>query len=359
MALEVRKKFFETLFGHNEGVLWLAAFKPKREDINESFKDPINVGFKYHGKYTREIEKFITDWQDERNVYFSVNLTDFDKKLRRQKVNMTRSTMAYSDLDTCNPKYLKVPPTIVTLTSYGRWHGFWVFERVQTAKTAEDISKRIAVFHRDQGADGSGWDIGQLLRVPMTKNHNKLSPQGEPLTVDIVNFGSALYRPSDFDRYPKLTFAVVGNDYKLREAQPEDTRPYRELSVTEKIRIEEYVERAVSDEKQKLEELSKLDLGEKYKYYKRDGKIIEFSWDDGCMWVARCLVELAAAPWNRYTEQQAYKDFILAAPTDERFTNDALNAKWCSALGAIKRHPEKIRPYPMDHSVLRIFRTGA
>ena len=63
-------------------------------------------------------------------------------------------------------------------TSDGRHHLYWVTETDNPAQLI-DISRTIASEHKRDGCDPSGWDAGQLLRVPGTAN-NKYARHGKP-----------------------------------------------------------------------------------------------------------------------------------------------------------------------------------
>jgi hypothetical protein len=52
-----------------------------------------------------------------------------------------------------------------------RYQALWMFDEVADPIDAQDISKRIAYYHIEDGADKSGWDLSQLLRVPWTYNY--------------------------------------------------------------------------------------------------------------------------------------------------------------------------------------------
>lgn len=109
----------------------------------------------------------------------------------------------WADLDTCNPQHLLIRPSILTQTSPGRFQALWLLEDPLPPHEAEEISRRIAYYHADQGADRSGWDLTQLLRIPYTPNYKYGDMQSAPI-VTILHAERALYRPSEFDVYPRV-----------------------------------------------------------------------------------------------------------------------------------------------------------
>jgi hypothetical protein len=62
----------------------------------------------------------------------------------------------------------------------------------------EDLARRIAYHHVPDGADKSGWDLSQLLRVPLTFNYNHA---GHPL-IEVAKVSRERYRTDDFTLYP-------------------------------------------------------------------------------------------------------------------------------------------------------------
>jgi hypothetical protein len=68
-------------------------------------------------------------------------------------------------------------------------------------EVAEDYSRRIAYAHADDGADKSGWDLTQLLRVPLTYNMK----YDEGTVVSVADANQKRYRPKDLDDdYPQV-----------------------------------------------------------------------------------------------------------------------------------------------------------
>lgn len=72
--------------------------------------------------------------------------------------------LLYADLDAANPKECALKPTIALESSPGRFVGFWVVDE----PIEEQLNRRLSY---SIGADVSGWDFSQVLRVPNTKNY--------------------------------------------------------------------------------------------------------------------------------------------------------------------------------------------
>lgn len=150
--------------------------------------------------WSEQFEEML-DYLDEApltlDVYYCPQLFSQPK---RKKEYVATTPNAWSDLDTCRPDQLLDTPSVVVESSPGRYQGVWCFEHPQEPDVGQDVSRRIAYAHKEYGADTSGWDLTQLLRVPYTANQ-KYQP---PATVRIVDTAGGRFRVADFDRYPKV-----------------------------------------------------------------------------------------------------------------------------------------------------------
>src|SRR5690606_8754934 len=99
---------------------------------------------------------------------------------------------AWADFDEVDPKKLDPKPTVLWQTSPGRYQGLYLLKRPVTGAEVEKINRRIAIATK---SDPSGWDAGQVLRVPGSRNHKyEGAPRGRLLYVN-----GPKYDPSDFD----------------------------------------------------------------------------------------------------------------------------------------------------------------
>jgi Protein of unknown function (DUF3987) len=156
---EIRSKFFELIFEDQEGYLCIAT--TEKVSPRQSFKQRF---FEWPTDW-REIEAHILKNQQTRNVYFCVSLL---KKKERKKENCQPTSLLWADMDVVNPDTLSdfIPPITVE-SSDGRWQAYWRMSTKVPPLQAEEYSRRLAY---NTGADTSGWDLTQLLRVPMTYN---------------------------------------------------------------------------------------------------------------------------------------------------------------------------------------------
>ena len=131
--------------------------------------------FEWPGEW-KEIEDYVLKNEPERNVYFCVSLL---KKQERKKEHCISNSILWADLDTVHPETLGdfIPPISVQ-TSTDRWQAYWRMSTTVPPYQAEEYSRRLA-YHT--GSDTSGWDLVQLLRVPLTYNF-KHEP-AQPITL--------------------------------------------------------------------------------------------------------------------------------------------------------------------------------
>ena len=179
--------FFKLIFGKHTGYVCIAHRAEKTTMQENYFMYPDDLARMIH-----HCDSFALD----NDVYFCPQLLGSRK---RNKENVQTCTTLWSDLDTCPPEVLLVEPTVLVESSAKRYQSYWVLESPITGEQAEDLSRRIAYYHADDGADKSGWDLSQLLRVPYTYNQK----YDDNPVVSIRSANQKKYRPSDFKAYPQ------------------------------------------------------------------------------------------------------------------------------------------------------------
>jgi hypothetical protein len=83
---------------------------------------------------------------------------------QRSKPNAVDPNLLYADLDHIDPRTLEIKPTIAIESSPGRFVAYWFTD----SPASEDLNRRLTYM---LGADKSGWDRTQVLRVPGTRNY--------------------------------------------------------------------------------------------------------------------------------------------------------------------------------------------
>lgn len=175
----VRREFFELIFSDEEGRLCIATIHKDRGKTSFKryfFEWPIAQA---------ELLAFIASKEKAHDVYFSTAL--FSRS--QAKKEFARPTkIVWADLDTCNPDDVSPKPPIVLETSPGRYHALWILIGFVQPEIAEGYARNLTYQYATDGSDKSGWDIGQLLRVPLTKNFKKeyQAVGGEYPTVEVV-----------------------------------------------------------------------------------------------------------------------------------------------------------------------------
>jgi len=197
-----REMFFKLLFGRNRGYLCLSFLDTSDKRNMREF------WFTYPDDLDQALE-CVEQYGADNHAYFCPQLFA-EKKRKKEYVSLT--TNAWSDLDRCNPDNMLIPPSVVIESSPNRYQAYWLFDPSTTIdpKDAEDLSKRIAYYHEKTGADTSGWDLTQLLRVPDTFNfkYPDVGNMGYPV-VKIREIKKLYYRMDEFKDYPLLP----GYDY--------------------------------------------------------------------------------------------------------------------------------------------------
>lgn len=127
--------------------------------------------FQWPAKRTT-LTKYV-ELRDTEDVWFSAMLFS---KTDRQAENATTTHAVYMDADECHPDNFRVPPSLVVRTSEGRWQVYWVLDRAYKASEVWDVAHKIAVAHKRQGCDPSGWVPSKMMRIPGTLNLKRAIP---------------------------------------------------------------------------------------------------------------------------------------------------------------------------------------
>jgi hypothetical protein len=143
------------------------------------------------------LSEYINESVMNHDVWFCPMLFDAPA---RKKEHVDICPSVWADLDTCTPDLLLIPPTVVIESSSKRYQALWLLDPPVEPLEAEDASKKVAYFHAEQGADKSGWDLTQLLRVPFTLNYKYVPPA----TVTVSGAGDPV-NIVDFAVYPVVT----------------------------------------------------------------------------------------------------------------------------------------------------------
>jgi P4 family phage/plasmid primase-like protien len=112
---------------------------------------------------------------------------------RRVKENAAAISALYADGDGARvPDHLPQPTSVVR-SSHGREQYYWRLSMPVPPETAENLNRRLTYAI---GADKSGWDRGQLLRPPGTKNYK----YADAPEVEISEISDTAYDAGELDR---------------------------------------------------------------------------------------------------------------------------------------------------------------
>lgn len=335
--------FFRVVYGREPGYVCIAVIPPSMKGIEERFfLWPENL---------EQMKQYVVSRMTTHNVYFCPQLLDAPS---RKKTQVRYCPNAWADLDTCPPDKLIVTPTILIESSENRFQALWAFEEARPPTEGEALSRRIAYAHAHHGADQSGWDLSQLLRVPGTYNLK----YGEPQEVRILQFNRTRYRDSDFVEYPEVhNTSLLTLPLPTREAMPfidplDVMQKYRRKLNPQSFFLfdQEPPQGKWSDYLWKLmmllfesgmtrEEVFHVSGEAKCNKYARDNRPVEYLWRDVCRAFLRhqennnVIVTASEQPDLLSSEEIAWAEeqetFI------ERYT------KWASGLGdaATQYHP--------------------
>lgn len=138
------------------------------------------------------------------DLYFCPNL--FNGKRRQEELVYAEMSL-YADLDEVDPRRLPSDrkPTIAWESSPGRFQGVWLLGgMLEGATWPGGYNQRLTY---ELGADLSGWDSTQLLRVPGKANYKpeyRDRNEGEPAAGTLVWDNGPRYAWGDFDDLPEI-----------------------------------------------------------------------------------------------------------------------------------------------------------
>lgn len=174
-----------------------------------------------------------TNMKKEHDVYWTTSL--FELPMRDENVAMTEHAL-WADLDEVDPSTLDdYPPTIAWESSPDHYQALWIAATgdFMGASWPGNENQRMTYLI---GADASGWDTVQLLRVPGLPNHKPeyrrkdgTYPNGKLLWVD-----GKKYLPGEFKELPAVQ---MGPDSELTEALASDIDSVDRLAVISRIKL--------------------------------------------------------------------------------------------------------------------------
>lgn len=156
----IRTQFFDFMFGESKGYVCIATSSVDKKDFKQTF-------FSWP-EQRNDLGSFIDAASHRKNVWFCTSLLE---RQERKKEFCLPGSLVWADLDACHPDTVSPDPTAIIESSPKRFQALWKLTETIEPYMQEDYSKRIAYKYSVNGADPSGWDLTQLLRVPLTYNY--------------------------------------------------------------------------------------------------------------------------------------------------------------------------------------------
>ncbi len=178
--------FLRTL--HRDDAGELAIFSARRS--KDRLVEPRTDYFTLPDQTEAAAAHAITEAAKEREVYACAHLLT---RRHRGKDAAGPVTALWADGDLGHVPDDFPPPSLRVASSPGREQWYWHLTHPISPEQAENLNRRIAHL---TGADSSGWDLGQLLRIPGTPNHK----YPDAPVVHMLHAGPETYDPDDLDR---------------------------------------------------------------------------------------------------------------------------------------------------------------
>lgn len=213
---EQRRTFFKLIFGPEATGYACIAF------LEHTTRKMQQLWFEYPAQLEDMLVSISEHSKRLAHFYFSTALYEaHEGKNTREKQHATTSTIIHCDLDTCDPRLLLVEPSILVQSSPGRFQAFWILEHPVHPAEAEDVNRRIAYYHKDQGADMCH-DAGHLMRIPYTPNYKHGDINTAPI-VAVLHAKPGRFRISDFSCYPNVVaLKFLDNPGEMPDLPSED-----------------------------------------------------------------------------------------------------------------------------------------
>jgi len=209
---------WDHIFGDSQGIL--AIFSGDRwEPGSNRLNNPRTLYLDYP-RDVRRAEALCGRLSEEgREVYQCAHLLT---ARRRVKACAASLSACYVDGDGAKPNATVPQPTAVVISSLGREQYWWRLSRPVVPEEGEDLNRRLAYA---MGADLSGWDLTQLLRMPGTRNRKY---PDAPL-VELAHLSGDSYDPAELvASLPKVQGRQESG--AARSARPEGIAESADLS---------------------------------------------------------------------------------------------------------------------------------
>ncbi|UDL15223.1 RecA-like DNA recombinase [Gordonia phage Pons] len=169
-------KILKAIWRGKEGYVfmpWIPAEYARTKMRKQSWQEGEAETFHWPSEEGRIVEHLREHWNDD--LYFAPMIFSQPK---RKSEYATDGKRLWADLDEADPRDIEeeLKPTHAWETSPGRYAAVWSFTEERTNVSAPGGPNHRLTMH--VGADKSGWDTTQLLRVPGSANNKPDYPEG-------------------------------------------------------------------------------------------------------------------------------------------------------------------------------------
>jgi hypothetical protein len=192
--------FFTTIWGDQHGTVCLA-FKTSEGKWKDEF-------FQWPGSSAEAVQCVAERDLRGEDCYFAPAVLHGPS---RRKVAFKSSNVAWVDHDGGSPDQLPVPPSLLVETSPNRFHAYWLLE--ETATSAIELEKVNKALQELSGADPSGYDATQILRVPGTLSKKRHNP------VVLVQSSAEKHHLGDFPKLVALLTNLLQQSNSTRQGR--------------------------------------------------------------------------------------------------------------------------------------------
>jgi hypothetical protein len=208
LTSEAQLKLVSKAWGKQSGYVFFPWIDGDAEDKAQRIRG-YNEGPAF--KWPKQRDEIIAHIEKHRNddVYWCPSI--FEKPHRRLELAMDEHAL-WADLDEVDPRGIDehYKPTIAWETSPGRYQALWIITGgdVQGASWPGNENQKLTYF---LGADHSGWDTTQLLRLPGARNHKyeyRIEKDGKPVRGKLLWHNGPRYLPDHFEDLPEVRGAA-------------------------------------------------------------------------------------------------------------------------------------------------------
>ena len=180
---------------YGDGPGFLALFSGRRPTPGAKLEGAREAYFAWPRETVSALAWVGREADQDRELYHCGHLVG---RWRRRKTDALPLRSLYVDLDAGLPEAPAVAPNILVASSPGHYQAYVRLTHTVPPAEGAELTRRLA---HALGADPSGWDLTQLLRVPATVNHKYA---GRPV-VRLVERTGREYAPEQLDELlPRL-----------------------------------------------------------------------------------------------------------------------------------------------------------